>query len=128
MPHISKRFLDKGEFSYIHKQLYSVIKELARTGKARVIFNELLTKTEKIMLAKRLAIIIMLDKGESSYSIEKILKVSTSTVGRMLVFYEQGLYLELLKEIKIINSFWTKLEKVLPPRVGRNRFKNFLQF
>ena len=128
MPHISKRFLEKNKFFEIHKQLYKAVANLVRSGKTKVIFDGLLTKTEKIMLAKRLAIIIMIDQKESIYAIENILKVSSSTVSRMFDQYEKGLYSDLLKQIKLQDSFWTQIQKIIPPRVGRNRFKNFLQF
>ena len=128
MPHVSKRFLEKGKFLGINRQLYKVVSELVRSGKSKIIFDELLTKTEKLMLSKRLAIIIMLDQKESIYAIENILKVSPSTVARMLLLYENGKYVALLKEIKIQNSFWTQIQKIIPPRVGRDRFKHFLKF
>ena len=128
MPHISKQLLEKEKFMGIHRQLYKIITELSKSGNSKVIFNGLLTKTEKLMLAKRLAIIIMLDQKESIYAIENILKVSPSTVARMSLSYESGKYSELLKEVRKQNSFWTQIEKIIPPRVGRNRFKNFLQF
>ena len=128
MPHISKKLLEKDKFINIHKQLSKVLGEFARTGKSKIILDGLLTKTEKLMLAKRLAIIVMLNKNESIYAIEQTLKVSPSTVARMSVAYESGLYAELVKKIRKQNSFWTQLEKIIPPRVGRDRFKNFLQF
>ncbi len=128
MPHVSKRLLEKHEYVDIHKQLFKTIALLARSGKTGAVLNELLTKTEKLMLAKRLAIIIMLDKKESPYAIEKILKISPSTSARLSLSYEQGAYNELLKEIRADQGFWKLIEKILPPRVGRNRFKNFLQF
>ncbi len=128
MPHISKQLLEKGKFLDIHKQLFRVIADLSRSGRTRAILDQLLTKTEKLMLAKRLAIIFMLDQKESIYAISNILKVSPSTVARMSLLYENGGYRDILEEMRKQNSFWTKLEKIIPPRVGRNRFKNFLQF
>ena len=128
MPHISKKLLERGKFLEIHKQFFKVIIELSRSGQAKVVLNNLLTKTEKLMLSKRLAIIVMLDQKESIYAIENTLKVSPSTVARMLLSYEKGKYSDLLKEIRKQNSFWTQIEKIIPPRVGRNRFKHFLQF
>ena len=62
MPHISKRFLNKEEFKNINIQLYKVVSHLVRSGKTKLFFDEILTKTEKIMLSKRLAIIILLIK------------------------------------------------------------------
>lgn len=128
MPHISKRFLQKEKYLEIHKQLYKIIKELSRTGGAKLIFDELFTKTEKLMLAKRLAIILLLDKDESIYAIENTLKVSPSTVARISLLCEEGKFKDLVKEIKKQTGFWSQMEKIIPPKVGRNRFKNFLQF
>ena len=117
-----KKFLD------IHKELFKVITQLAYARKTNAGLGALFTKTEKVMLAKRLAIIVMLDYKESIYAIERSLKVSPSTVARFSLQYERGVYRELLQEIRAQKSFWAFLEKIIPPRVGRNRFKNFLQF
>ena len=128
MPHISKQFLEKKKFHDIHNQLFKVINLLVREGKTTTILNELFTKTEKLMLAKRLAIIYMLDKQESSYAISNILKVSQSTVARMSLKQENGEYSDIIREMRRQDNFWVQLQKFIPPRVGRNRFKNFLQF
>ncbi len=128
MPHISKQLLEKKQFIEIHRQLFKVITEISRGGKTKIILNELLTKTEKLMLAKRLAVIFMLERKESIYAISNILKMSPSTVARMSLLHENGAYKDILKDMKDKNSFWKTLEKIIPPRVGRNRFKNFLQF
>lgn len=128
MPHVSKRFLEHKQFLQIHKGLFKTITKLSHSGKASLGLGELFTKTEKIMLAKRLAIIFMLDRKESVYAIEQVLKVSPSTVVRISLQYEKGAYQKLLNEVREQNSFWTLLEKIIPPRVGRDRFKNFLKF
>lgn len=46
------------------------------------IFDELLTQTEKIMLAKRIGVLFLLKKGVSPYAISNILGVSSSTTER----------------------------------------------
>lgn len=81
MPHISKKKLNQDTIKKLEKYIISIIKD---TGtKTRVnIFNELLTKTEKVMLAKRIAILFLLRKGLSSYKISELLGVSSSTVDR----------------------------------------------
>ena len=128
MPHISKRLLEKENFKDIYNQLYKIINHVVRSGKTKIIINEILTKTERIMISKRLAIIVMIERGESAYAIEKMLKISPSTVTRMSYYYENGKYDKLIAEIKKEKSFWNQITKIIPPRVGRNRFKNFLQF
>ncbi len=128
MPHVSRKLLEHKHFLDIHKEFAVVITDLFRSGKGRAVIDTFFTKTEKLMFAKRLAIILMLDQGESTYAIEQILKVSPSTVALMSLEYEKGTYSSLLKQIGKENSFWTELSKIIPPRVGRNRFKNFLKF
>ncbi len=128
MPHISKQLLEKKRFLEIHRQLFKIITEISRSGKTKIILDELLTKTEKLMLAKRLAIIFMLDQKESMYAISNILKVSPSTVARMSLSYENGSYANIIEEMRKQSSFWVQFHKIIPPRVGRDRFKNFLQF
>ncbi len=128
MPHISKKLLEKKRFVDIHNQLYKIILKLSQAGKTKAIFNELLTKTEKIMIAKRLAIIAMLHNRESTYSIENILKVSPSTVSRIMLSYENGIFKELIKTLEQEKGFFSQLSKIIPPRIGRNRFKNYLKF
>lgn len=50
------------------------------TKRGKRFFEELLSPPEKIQLAKRLAIIVMLERGNSSYEISQALKVSVATV------------------------------------------------
>ncbi len=57
-------------------------------GKARV--HSILTPTERIMLAKRLAIITMLDRKHSYYQIGQVLNVSISTIRRLHKRLESG--------------------------------------
>ena len=105
---------------------------LARTSslEMKAVLHALLTKTEKVMLAKRLAIIYMLENGESWYRIQHTLKVSPSTVERLSHACDLGIYDALRKKIgaKRWNGFWRTMEALLPPRAGRDRFKNFLKF
>ncbi|MFQ5661787.1 MAG: helix-turn-helix domain-containing protein [Candidatus Paceibacteria bacterium] len=81
MPHISKKKLNKDTVHKLEKYIISIIKD---TGtKTRVnIFDELLTKTEKMMLAKRIGVLFLLKKGLSIYKISELLGVSSSTVAR----------------------------------------------
>jgi uncharacterized protein YerC len=125
MPHVSKKLLEKENFVKIHRQLFKSITKLVSSGKTDAILGELLTKTEKLMFAKRLSIIFMIHRGESLYAIEQILKVSPSTVARIRLGYELGAYRKLIEEAREGSGFWIQLNKIIPPRVGRNRFKNF---
>lgn len=82
MTHVSKRKIEYKIERQIVDAFMNVIfsTNLAR-GKARV--HSILTPTERIMLAKRLAIISMLDRDQSYYQIEQTLNVSGSTIKRL---------------------------------------------
>jgi len=82
MTHVSKHKIDAATKKKIVASFMDAlfITNAAR-GKARV--YALLTSTERVMLAKRLAIISMLDREHSHYEIEKTLNVSGSTVRRL---------------------------------------------
>jgi len=62
------------------------------TAHGRAMIETLLTSTEQIMLAKRLAVIVMLERGYTYYRIMKTLKVSTSTIKRLHRNLESGQY------------------------------------
>lgn len=51
---------------------------------ARIFLNDLLTRTEKTMIAKRLAIAVLLTKGYDYRSISSTLKVSATTINAIL--------------------------------------------
>lgn len=70
------------------------------TGRGKTILPTLLTKTERVMLAKRLAAIIMIENEYSSYEIWKKLKVSTSTIKRYELAMDAGVYDPILKVVR----------------------------
>ena len=82
MTHVSKRKIE----SHIEKRIVdafmgALFSTSVARGKARV--HSILTPTERIMLAKRLAIITMLERDQSYYRIEQTLNVSISTIKRL---------------------------------------------
>src|SRR3989344_7066492 len=68
------------------KQLDDLFVQFAKTispkdsKHADLVLTELLGKEERIMVAKRLAIVVLLIEGVSMYKISKLLKLSQSTV------------------------------------------------
>ncbi|MDO8492130.1 MAG: helix-turn-helix domain-containing protein [bacterium] len=63
------------------------------------ILNELLTPTEKLVIAKRLAMIVLINKGKSVVEIGHDLGVSTSTVARFQLKVERGQFGHTIKWI-----------------------------
>ncbi|PIQ66281.1 MAG: hypothetical protein COV96_02600 [Candidatus Zambryskibacteria bacterium CG11_big_fil_rev_8_21_14_0_20_42_18] len=131
MPHISSRKLDKVVSKKLWSQLLKTFKDAGKRSATNAIVSELLTYTEKIMLAKRLAIILLLDRGIPQHVISKELNVSISTVTRMSLNVEIGKYNEILK-ISGKKGILDVLEKIIlmgmPPRVGRGRWNHWGRF
>ena len=134
MPHVSKNKLDQKTLYQISEKLFKAVKHLKREKEVSQFFSDLLTKTERIMLAKRLAIIIMLDAEYPFKVISRALKVSESTVSSMKDRSDRGgdgyqLVLQRLKKEQMWKDFFKSIEKILqpdflPPITGRGRWRN----
>lgn len=114
MPHISKKELS----SKILKQIQHDFKYLLYSEKNRIeIFENLLTETEYIMLAKRLAMVLLLTKDTQQSVIALKIQVSKSTVSRLALDYENGRFdafkRYLKKNIKNEEELFKSLEKIL---------------
>ncbi len=127
MTQVSRRYLDE---SILHK-LFILFFEAVGNNTAQKefedIINDLLSPSEKIMLAKRVAIIYLLLKKKDVITISKTLKVSTSTVSKFKIITENshGIVPRFEKIIKSkkIYDFLTDLFKdvFFPPfRPGSN--------
>ncbi len=91
MPHISKKKLDQKIIDELEKHLYALVRNSGSQTRVRI-FEELLTKTETIMLAKRIGALLLLKKGLSLYKISRLLGMSPSTVERFKLAMDSGKY------------------------------------
>ena len=126
MPHVSKKKLKQKTFLKINDLLLDSLFPSASHNAGKSILKDLLTKTERVMLAKRLTMIVLINKGYSPYRITKILKVSSSTVARMIDHSMITPKISKNSSQSIDNgNFWDKLEKFillgLPPYVPHKR-------
>lgn len=80
MAQISKRPMQLEIEERIYHLLDEVLAKAATEDEARLFLKELMTETEQTVLAKRLAIALMLIKGMSYAKIDEVLKVSPPTV------------------------------------------------
>lgn len=90
--------------------------DLKSVEDARLLLGDLLTRTEKIMIAKRLAIAVLLAKGYDYRSIINILKVSFTTINAILkqqVIDGRGYKKAVDKILKneSLDDFYTQLTK-----------------
>lgn len=128
MPHISSKKLKKEHLQKLYNEFSIALEKSAKKSWAKFFLNDFLTRTEKIMLAKRFAVIYLLSKEVPSSYISEALGMSPTTIARMSLKYDIGKYHSLLKTITDKNKdIWKILEKILkaglPPRVGRGRWK-----
>lgn len=93
------------------------------------ILGELLTETEQIMLAKRLAIILMLFGETPQHRIAEALLVSPTTVSKIASEIEKGKYGALRRvsgheKIDIEKLVWQIMTAsgLMPPRIGGKKY------
>ena len=135
MPHVSKYKLEKDILNTILKDLYTVLVRIEKKKHAGHFLDSILTPTEKIMIAKRLAIALMLLEEYPFRIIGKTLKVSEATVStikerldrdgegfEMMWDYVRGSSSQspLLRKIeKLVRLF------AMPPYAGKGRWQFF---
>lgn len=132
MPKVSKFKLEKAVFDEISNALRDIFAETKNKEDIKSLLDDMLTPTEKIMLAKRLAVVIMLDKMYPFRVISKTLKVSESTIGTMKERLDRGgsgfeIIFEHLDRKKP-NELYRKINQIIrlfaiPPYAGKGRWK-----
>lgn len=128
MPHVSPKKLKKEILNKLYDQFGKALEKSARKSGARFFLSDLLTRTEKIMLAKRFAVIYLLEEEVPTSYIAESLGMSYTTILKMSLKHDIGKYSSLLKTIKEEKKdIWGILEKILraglPPIAGRGRWK-----
>lgn len=127
MSQVSKRVLSREARERIFEIFWQSLASCSDQKTVAKFLEDLLTPTEKIMLAKRVSIAFLLLKGYSYRVINDSLKVSNPTIWTVnLWLKEKGLgYQEVLGKIlksEKWKSFWQELEKKIedtfPPRYG----------
>ena len=132
MPHISQKPLSEEEFKRIYKEFIRSVSRFKDQKSFEQFFWEFLTPTEKVMLAKRLAVIVLLNKGLSSYEIWKFLNVSPSTIERLGVKLDRNGYKHIVKtlsdkKVKFI-KFVEALVFILEPPPYHASKKKYLEY
>ncbi len=88
MPHVSRNKLSKKTERELTSTLNLVLTKVTNGEKMQIFLDVLLTPTEKLMLAKRLAIIILLKEGFLDTQIASSLHLTRITVAKMRLFHE----------------------------------------
>jgi len=132
MPHVSKHKLDPKLQRKILSKLVKTFIHAKDHKTLTYLLDELLTSTEKTMLAKRLAIIMMLSGQTPQHRIAEILKVSPTTVSKLSLDIESGQFKTILnmsrkEKIDLEKILWVLLTAggIMPPRVGGKYWKKY---
>lgn len=119
MSQISKYPISKQIADRIFEIFLNTLVNIKSKDDADEFISDLLTPTEKIMLAKRLAIAFLLEKNYDYRSIQKLIRVSTGTIASVNLSLHLGsvgykkLISKIVKEEKITGIFETAIVKIL---------------
>lgn len=118
MPQVSRNKLENIVYAEILDNLIQALVEVKKTEEMQVFIKDFFTKTERLMLAKRLTIALMLSHNYEAMTISKFLKVSTATVYKIQNQIERGgpglrLVIEKLLKLEKMDAFWKRVNKFL---------------
>lgn len=128
MGRVSKRKIDPEIEERIFEIFWDYLATLRKSEDIQEFLVSLLSFTEQVMIAKRLAIAVLLNRGYNYEEIDETLKVSPSTVGtvhkQMLVGapgYKKAI--ERISKKEKLEGFWNNLEELMiklsrPKRYG----------
>ncbi len=132
MVHLNRNQLSKGQLEQLFTQLSVILGKSSATS-ANLFLSELLGYEERVMVAKRLACLILILKGMSPYRTSIILKISPSTADTISNNLESKKYegiIKLLSQNKknyrsILDTIDSilHLNGILPHYTGVERYK-----
>ena len=86
MSQVSKRVLTSDIAERLFQNFWEMFANIKQAHQIQIFLEDFLSPTEKIMLAKRMAIAILFSKGYDHRTISSMLKVSTTTVNNIARF------------------------------------------
>lgn len=119
MPQISRKPISESLYKEITGELWWILTDIKDKKEMSGFLNDLFTRTEKIMLAKRLAMAALILRGWHWREICDFLHVSSATVMRMKAWLEDGglgfkKAAQRLEKKERWEDFWKRVESVLP--------------
>lgn len=118
MPQISRRSVDPEVQARMFNLLWDAMVSLKKRDQVSAFLKDILTKTERIMIAKRLGIALLLLEGWDQGSINRYLKVSLATIHTVKRALENGVgYKTVIQEV-IRQDEWNKLKQELSRALG----------
>lgn len=125
MAQVSKRYIPPWTYEKILNIFLTSFLKIKEKNTAQLFFDELLSPTEKLMLAKRITCLYLLNKNVSIHQCSDILKLSTSTVGKYSIFLSKSPKIkEILERILKEENFMRMVDTIIneylfpPGRLG----------
>lgn len=124
MSRVSKYKLDKLLEIELYNQLWKALAYIDSLDKSSDFFSDILTETEKLMIAKRLAAAVLVERGKNTSDIHNALHLSYTTVGTVMAWVknakpETQKILQKISKEKNWEDLFDKIDNVLgtiPPR------------
>lgn len=88
MPQVSRNKLHKKTEKELIKNLNLVFVNIGNNEEMLLFLDNLLTDTEKLMLAKRFAVVVLINENFSDTQIAEMLHMTRMTVSKIRYFYE----------------------------------------
>lgn len=124
MSQVSKYPISKHIADRIFDVFLKTLVEIKNKEEADQFISNLLTPTEKIVLAKRLAIAFLLEKGYGYRTIQKIIRVSAPTITTVSIARQYGskgykkLISKILREERLVDFFENAIAKYYLPQLN----------
>jgi len=120
MPRASRIKLDKEKLKEIREHFFYLISNLNDSSEIENFFDSFLSEEEKIMLAKRLVLIMMIKRGYPPHLIQSTLNISYETTrlhSEKLALKNENFHTTIERLIKRekTKEFWEKIDQLLKP-------------
>lgn len=138
MVQISKKRLDKDIETEMYKQFWKSLSEMKNPQESSEFFSDILTETEKVMLAKRFAVALLVVRERTATEIRQAINVTYSTIATVSSWVKNAKpktqailkSLSSQKDWEVIDDRIEELIDKLPPRyhsdwskTGRNKWE-----
>ena len=124
MAQVSKRKINNKIESKMYETLWQAFSQLSYKGDIQLFLNDILSPTEKIMIAKRLAIASLLSRNYDYETIKNLIKVSQGTVAKIVLSlkFRNGykIAIDKIARSEAAKDFWQDIENLLY-RLGNPR-------
>ena len=88
MPHVSRYKLNPSQEKELIESLNLVLSSISNKHDMLRFINSLLTDTEKLMLAKRLGVVVLVKEGLQDSDISSALHITRMTISKLRYYYE----------------------------------------